>query len=186
MKKYSIGIIAITCLIVAGCARQETPDEDVAPVVIETPTTGPVAQTPVGTSIPAATIAAVNVRITLSALAKTRLEAAQEAISVTGTYAGDPKASATAQAGPSGMIDLGKNTQQLAGEGSVVFEDDVIDKNRLALIDGEVQMTINVTSAKKSTPENLLACPFYWDTLANASKEPVQIHCTLATESASQ
>lgn len=185
MKKYRIGIIAITCLIAAGCARQEAPDEDVAPSSIETPA-GPPAQAPTGPSIPAATIAPVNVRITLSPLAKAGLEAAQEGISVAATYAGDPKASAAAQAGPSGMIDLGKNTQQLSGEGAVVFEDDVIDKNRLALIDGEVQLTINVISAKKSTPENLLACPFYWDTLANAGKGTVQIHCTLVTESASQ
>lgn len=181
MKKQNIGAIALTCMIVLGCARQEAPVEDTGAPAAETTATARV-EAP----IPAATIAPVNVRITLSPAAKARLEKAKEQISVTATYAGDPKESALAQAGPSGMLDLGKNTQLLPGEGTTVFEEDVIDKKRLALIDGEVQLTVNVTSAKSSVPENLLACPFYWDTLAAAGEGPVEIHCSLISENASE
>ena len=89
------------------------------------------------------------------------------------------------QAGSSGMIDLGKNSQILPGEGAVIFEEDVIDPARLALTEGEVQLTINVTSSKTSGAKNFLACPFYWDTLANAGSGTVDIHCSVIGEAAS-
>lgn len=168
-------LIFITVL---GCARQETPDEatgqaDTGSARLEK-STDPV--------IPAATISPVNVRIALSPLAKDRLAAETTLILIEATYSGDPKESAVALAGPSGMIDLGKNTKTLAGEGTVVFEQDVIDQALLDKTDGEVQLTINVTSEKTSAAENFLACPFYWETLAEAGRETVEIECSVIGE----
>jgi hypothetical protein len=80
------------------------------------------------------------------------------------------------------MIKLGENKQTLDGAGSITFKDDVIDKSRLEFIVGEVQLTVNVTSSKTSTPDNLLACPFYWKTLAEASQEKVLITCKALSE----
>lgn len=178
MNTTKFSLIALTCLIALGCARQEVDDDVVgAAPAVEAPATQPPQ-----VDIPAATIASVNVRITLSAAAKARLESEKEEISVAATYAGDPKEGAIAQAGPSGMIELGKITKLLSDEGSVVFEKDVIDEKRLALTEGEVQLTINVTTAKKSGSENFLACPFYWDTLEAASKETIDINCELISE----
>ena len=180
MNQLKFASIAFACLIAFGCARQEAPDANGAGPEAEV-----AAQATPQVEIPAATIAPVNVQITLSPAAKAGLESAKEEISVAATYSGDPKESAIALAGPSGMIDLGKNTQLLSTEGTVVFNQDVIDEKRLAQTEGEVQLTINVTSAKKSGPENLLACPFYWETLAEAGKETVKIHCTLISEAGS-
>ncbi len=181
MNKIRFGVIALSCVIALGCARQEDP-ADQAAMAAAAGDASVAAEPRPPAVIPKATIAPVNVRITLSPAAKARLESAKEEISIAAVYAGDPMESTMGQAGPSGMIDLGKNTQLLPGEGSVVFEEDVIDPKRLALTEGEVQLTINVTTAKKSGTENFLACPFYWDTLEAAGKETVEINCKLTSE----
>ena len=52
----------------------------------------------------------------------------------------------------------------------------------MKLVEGEIQLMINVTSSKLNTPNNLLACDFYWKPLGEASKAPVNIACKPASE----
>lgn len=181
MNKNILAASLIFALVVTGCARREEPEP-------ETPATAPLseaaAQAEAEKQVPVATIAPVNVQITLSPAAQELLKSKTEKVLIAATYSGDPKASEQAQkmADASGTIKLGENKKTLDGAGSVTFQKDVLDKAKLDFILGEVQLTINVTSSKTSTSENLLACPFYWETLAVASKASVQIACTTMAE----
>lgn len=181
MNKSTLALALLATLAVAGCARQE----EAEPTAAEAPAPAMASEAEAEKLVPKATIAPVNVEITLSSQAQALLKSKSETVQVVATYAGDPRASEQAQkmADPqSGMIKLGENKQTLDGAGNVVFEDDVIDKSRLDSIVGEVQLTINVTSTKTSSSENLLACPFYWKTLAEAGKEQIKIACTTFAE----
>ena len=182
MNNSTLALALLAILAIAGCARREEtePASDG-----KSPAPAPMSTAEAEKLVPKATIAPVNVEITLSPAARALLTSKSEKVSAVATYSGDPRASEQAQkmADPqSGMIKLGENKQTLDGAGKVVFEDDVIDKSRLDSIVGEVQLTINVTSTKTSSSENLLACPFYWKTLAEAGKEQIKIACTTFAE----
>lgn len=179
MNKNIFVATLIAALIATGCARRE----ETEPVDVATDSAIPT-EAEVEKQIPAATIAPVNVQVTLTPQAEAALKAKSEKVLVVATYSGDPRASELAQkmADASGMIKLGENKQTLDGAGSITFQDDVIDKSRLDFTLGEVQLTINVTSSKTATAENLLACPFYWETLAEASKQTVKIDCKAMSE----
>lgn len=182
MNKYTLTLTLLTALTLAGCARREEAEPEPA---VTPETTAPLTVEQEENLVPKATIAPVNVTVTLSQQAQDLLKAKGEKVMVDATYSGDPRASEDAQkmADPqSGMITLGENKRTLDGAGKVTFADDVIDKSRTNFIVGEVQLTINVTSAKTAVSENLLACPFYWKTLAEASKENIQIACTTFSE----
>lgn len=179
MNKKTFTALLIAALAASGCARREEEPETPA-----TENPAPTSEAEAEKLVPKATIAPVNVQVTLSPQAEAALKSKAEKVLVVATYSGDPSASEQAQkmADASGMIKLGENKQTIDGAGSVTFQDDVIDKSRLDYIVGEVQLTINVTSAKTSAPENLLACPFYWKTLAEASQEKVLITCKALAE----
>jgi len=179
MNKNIFVASLIAALITTGCARRE----EAEPVEVEAETATPTTEE-VEKQVPAATIAPVTAQIMLTPAAEAALKSKAEKVLVVATYSGDPRASEQAQnmVDPSGMIKLGENKQTLDGAGSVTFQDDVIDKSRLDFTLGEVQLTINVTSSKTATPENLLACPFYWETLAEASKQVVKIECKAMSE----
>lgn len=170
----------IAASVVTGCARREEAEPETLAVETATPSS----QADIEKQVPAATIAAVTVQVTLTPQAEAALKAKSEKVLLVATYSGDPKASELAQkmVEPSGMIKLGESKLTLDGAGVVTFQDDVIDKSRLEYTLGEVQMTINVTSSKSVTPENLLACTFYWETLAEASKKTVKIACKALSE----
>lgn len=182
MNKTTLALALLATVAIAGCARQEEAEPAAA---TESAAPAPTSQAEAEKLVPKATIAPVTVEITLSPQAQALLKSKGEKVAATATYSGDPRASEQAQKmvdPQSGMIKLGENKQMLDGAGSVVFQDDVIDKSRTDAILGEVQLTINVTSAKTASSENLLACPFYWKTLAEASQERIQIACTTFAE----
>lgn len=181
MNKNLLVTSLLAVLAISGCARREEAEpEDAA----ASQATGANSHEEIEKQAPAATIAPVNVQVALTPAAEAALKSKSEKVLVVATYSGDPRASEQAQkqADASGTIKLGENKQVIDGAGSVTFQDDVIDKSRLALTFGEVQLTINVTSSKNATPENLLACPFYWETLAEASKQVVKIECKAMSE----
>lgn len=172
----------IFALVATGCARREEAEPEATVSSAEVSATK--TQEEVEKQVPVATIAPVKVQVTLTSQAEAALKSKSEKVSIVATYSGDPKASEPAQkmADPSGMIMLGEAKQTLDGPGTVTFQDDVIDKSRLGYTVGEVQLTLNVTSSKTATPDNLLACGFYWETLAEASKKAVQITCKAMSE----
>lgn len=182
MNNKILAFALLAAVVAAGCARQEEAEPAVA---AEQTSSAPVSTVEAEKLVPKATIAPVTVEVTLSPQAQALLKSKSEKVAVLATYAGDPRAEEQFQkmADPqSGMVKLGENKQTLDGAGKVVFEDDVIDKAKLDAIVGEVQLTINVTSAKTAASENLLACPFYWKTLAEAGREQIKIACTTFDE----
>ena len=182
MNKNLLITSFIAVMAISGCARREDaePATDAAPPQAASANT----REEIEKQAPPATIAPVKVQITLTPAAEAALKSKSEKVMVVAAYSGDPRASEQAQklADTSGTIKLGENKQLLDSAGSLTFQDDVIDKSRLGFTFGEVQVTINVTSSKSATPENLLACPFYWETLAEASKQPVKIDCKAMSE----
>lgn len=182
MSKAHIFISLLAATTLLGCSRRE----EAEPTVVDQPTAAaPLSEVEAEKLVPKATIAPVKVSVTLSPAAQALLNSKSEKISVIATYSGDPMSTEQAQkmTDPiSGMIKLGESQKILDGAGSLVFQDDVIDKSRLDSIVGEIQLTLNVTSTKSSGAENLLACPFYWKPLAEASKESIRIDCTTFQE----
>lgn len=175
---FLISLLLVTQI---GCSRRE----ETLPAATDQPTVEHLTEIETEKLVPKATIAPVNIRVALSPAAQALLNSRSEKVLITATYSGDPMSTERAQkmADPvSGMIKLGEAQKTLDGPGSLVFEEDVIDKSRLDSIVGEIQLTLNVTSTKTMGTENLLACPFYWKPLAEASKENILIECTTFQE----
>ena len=171
---------AMLLVLVSGCARQESEEEAVvAPPVTAT---APVAAEEDYSHLPPPVVAPVKLEVTLSPKAQAELSKLSEGIVVEAVYAGDPVPAASTQTNEFGLLDLGKATKELKGAGTVTLAEDVIDRSKLDLIIGQPQIMLNVRSAKKATPNNILACQFYWESVATASKQTVQIPCSLLSE----
>lgn len=119
MNKKTFTAALIAALVVTGCARREEEPETPA-----TETPAPTSEAEAEKLVPKATIAPVNVQVTLSPQAEAALKAKSEKVLVVATYSGDPSASEQAQkmADASGMIKLGENKQTLDGAGSITFK----------------------------------------------------------------
>lgn len=167
-----------------GCARREaTDDAATADANAETPAeSAPPANAPPAAPPPSPEITPVTVAITLSPAAEAQMKATSESIAIEVSYGGDPADGATAELNDFGLIELGKVQRELKGAGTVLLTEDVIDKSKLDQIVGQPQIMINAVSAKKGSAENILACPFYWDTLNTAGQAPVKIDCKLRSE----
>lgn len=183
MNASFISASLLVVLFITGCARREEAEPTNTPAPAPAMTEQQ-RQEVFEKTVPKATIAPVKVTVTLSPAAEAILKSKSEKILIDATYSGDPAASqqAQAQANEFGMVPLGENKRTLDAAGSVVFDDDVIDKSRTNLIVGQIQLTINVTSSKTSSPNNLLACPFYWKTLKEASADNIVIACKALSE----
>lgn len=172
-----------TCLLLglalAGCARREAEDETADAAA------GPQAAAKPEPPPPPKEVAAVRVEVTLSPQAEQKLKAAGETVQVEVIYGGDPAPGATLQPNELGMIELGKKVLELQGSGVVELPESEVDRSRLDQIVGQPQVMVNTTSGRKSTPQNLLACAFYWDTLSTAGRDGVKVPCKLLSEAGS-
>lgn len=180
MKASAILTTLLFAALLMGCARREAADDTTVPA--DTDVAAPAAGTAPAAPPPPPEITPVTVEITLSPAAEAQMKATSEAIAIEVTYGGDPAGNATADVNELGLIELGKVKRELKGPGTVLLTEDVIDKSKLEQIVGQPQIMINTLSAKKGSPENILACPFYWDTLSVAGKAPVKIDCKLRSE----
>lgn len=179
MKLFrSASIAVLIALAASGCARQESED---ATAASETAAAAPAAKP---LNLPPPEITPVTVQVTLSPKAEAELKKTGETIVLEATYGGDPKPESESKANELGLIELGKKKLELKGAETVTFAEDVIDKSRLGLILGQPQIMLNAVSGKKSSPQNILGCKFYWDTLATAGKATVQLPCKLLSEGA--
>lgn len=172
MKSQTITAALLCIAFVSGCARRETEDE--APAANEAAVAPTVAEAPP----PPKEVAAVKVEVSLSAEAEQKLKAAGEGVQVEVVYGGDPAPGASLQPNELGMIELGKKVLELDSSGSVELPESEVDRSRLDQIVGQPQIMVNTTSTRRSTPQNLIACGFYWDTLSKAGSEGVKIACT--------
>ncbi len=72
--------------------------------------------------------------------------------------------------------------RELTGAGSADFDGTGFLSDRLDLLQGQPQVNINVYSGRKSSPDNLLDCDTFQDTLSVAAEVPIALHCKLITE----
>ncbi len=128
-------------------------------------------------------IFAFDVRITLSDLAAERLKTTREGIVVSAYYTGDPLPSAENRANQIGTIDLGAENREVIGaEGLVRITGKKVDLRRLDWIKGPVMLNVNVYSARRTNPDNILSCDFFDGKLSSAVRKTPTLHCTLIEE----
>jgi uncharacterized protein YecT (DUF1311 family) len=127
----------------------------------------------------------IDVNVTLSKKAAAKLAAAKEGIVVLADYYGDPKKSAETHANEIGQISLeqqGEKVEISGTGGHVHISGSKVDAKRLDWLSGPVRVNVNVASARKSGPDNLLSCDFIDGPLSNVQKQAVTLHCALIEE----
>ena len=182
--------VILAMLAFAGCSRE--PAGTAQPASTATPATAAVPATatqPAAVAQPApatgpATTAFANYRVevALSPAAQAKLAKAKETIVIAADYYGTPTAAAAGQANEVGQLDLGKAEHELAQAGAADFDANGFMAERLGLVEGAPEVNINVWSGRHSSPDNLLDCEFFQDTLAVAAQAPIQLHCKLIGE----
>ena len=126
-----------------------------------------------------------EVRISLSARAAAELRRLSEGIVVSAQYYGYPLPAKKQYGDQVGQIQLGTERITIPGkDASVVIHGDKVNQKRIPWLDGPASVNVNVFSARRSGPDNILACDFFDGNLADAQKHPIEIHCSLITENA--
>lgn len=126
---------------------------------------------------------AFDVRISLSTKAAAKLAALSEGVIIYASYYGAPVPLAEKHADEVGQIDLGHEEIETQGKaGTVHITGAKVDHSHLPWIKGPVLLNINVYSARRRGPDNILACDFFDGELRNAVRQPVSLHCSLITE----
>lgn len=168
--------------VLAACQREPTPP----------PTAVPAVNAPADAT--ASRASAFTVEITLSPAARKRLSNPRESLIVSADYFGYPSAQALAQRVPGSenpwftlhhaQVELENPSQ----DGSVTahFPAIALDAAKLAWTDapGAPQVNVNVFSGRRSSPDNLLDCGMFQDTLAVAARAPIRLRCGLIGEPA--
>lgn len=122
------------------------------------------------------------VDLTLSPKAAALLKARHEGIVVSAMYSGDPLPAWTRKADEEGMIDLGNEIVTVAGvAGRATITGNKVLRAHLAWAKN-IQVLINVYSARRSSQDNLLDCGIFEDTVAKAQARPIAISCKLIGE----
>lgn len=171
--RYALPTLMLLAVVAAACERQPAPVATEAPAA--TPTTSAAADN------------AFAVAVGLSPAAQQRLAATRETLIVAADYFGFPSAAAQAQRVPGSenpWLTLHRAQVELPGAGTARFPAVVLDPAQLAWTDrpDAPQVNINVYSGRKSSPDNLLDCAMFQDTLAVAARAPIRIDCKLIDE----
>jgi len=185
MKRFErfLPAIAIACaLAVTACQRES------APASASTPTT-PAATAPRSSG---PTSNAFDVEITLSRAAREHLVAQRESLIAGAEYFGYPSARAQEAHVPGSenpwltlhreQIEL--EGAQLDGTPTARFPAVTFDPEQLAWTEAPdaPQVNINVYSGRRSSPDNMLECGMFQDTLAVAARTPIRLSCGLIGE----
>jgi hypothetical protein len=126
-----------------------------------------------------------HVQITLSAKATVRLRKSSEGIIASARYYGYPNPGWEKYADEVGQIPVGAELVQLPGNnGSVVIKGTKVNRKRLPWLQGPPSVNVNVFSARRSGPDNILTCDFFDGNVSDAQEHPIAIHCSLIEENA--
>lgn len=125
-----------------------------------------------------------SVKVDLSPAAAERLAALGETITVWTLWHGQPTAAARKHADREGKIDLATEDVSLPGTGGIaVVTGRNVDPRHVARIrDRDVRVDVDVVSAARKHPYNLLACTVLGGSLAKLPPSPIPIHCRLIEE----
>ena len=179
-------VLAASIASIAACQR--TPESAMSESAVAASTTP-------ATNSTHATITALNafdVEITLTPAARERLVSQRESLIVSAEYFGYPTARAQQQRVPGSenpWLTLHRRQVELDGgrlNGTPVahFLAVALDAKQLAWTEapGAPQVNLNVYSGRRSSPDNLLDCTMFQDTLAVASRAPIRLACGLIGE----
>lgn len=124
-----------------------------------------------------------SVIVTLTPMAAERLTREREGVVISAWYYADPKRGAEGRANPAGLIDVGTEEIRLDGAGGQAHVSGAtIDPATFGLIGGPLNVNVNVWSARRSVPDNVLACDFFDGLLTRAQVAPVELRCGLIAE----
>jgi hypothetical protein len=122
--------------------------------------------------------------VTLSPQAEAQLASLQEKITVWALWSGQPTKAAKKQVDEEGKIDLGTEEVTLpASGGHAEFTGRSVKPGRIGWVkDRDVQILVNVYSARLSGPNNILNCDIFDGSVTAARATPPQIVCKLIEE----
>lgn len=123
----------------------------------------------------------ITVDIALTAKAAETLAARHEGMVLMVDYYGWPKKGAEKHGDEVGRIDFGPDEViGVAGKsGRHHIPAAELDPKRLGWVEGPVHVNVNVASARRSGPDNLLACDFIDEPLGDAEAAVVTLRCGL-------
>jgi len=119
-----------------------------------------------------------RIDLSLSAKAASELARLHEGIVVAASYYGDPKPAFAKK------IDLGREEITVEGvAASVDVTGRTVEQGHVKwLADGKVMLNVNVYSARRGGPDNILDCDFFDDALTLAQQAPLKLNCKLIGE----
>jgi hypothetical protein len=127
-----------------------------------------------------------EVDVMLSAKAAAKINLSKEHITVSASWFGDPTKAAADKVDPIGHIDVTREEIDIAANPGVVhLTAPKADPTRLEWIEGPVSVNVNVYSARRKGPDNILACDFFDGLLSSAQRAPITLHCSLIEENVS-
>jgi hypothetical protein len=127
--------------------------------------------------------ASFDIQISLSSKAASKLASLSEGIVVSATWSGNPRSGAERLANQAGQIDLGRQTIELSGRPQTAhITAPHPAQGLLGEIQGPVELNVNVYSARRSGPDNILNCDFYDGNQQDVLHKPLAVHCSLITE----
>ena len=124
------------------------------------------------------------VNLTLDDVAAAELRASGERVKLIADYYWTPNSG-----GPShdenefgyvlGGYPIGEEVHEVLGAGRVAFRGSTRRSTRVRSGDGETNVLINVVSARRTDPLNILECGVYEGSLTVASTQGIDIHCSM-------
>lgn len=127
-----------------------------------------------------------DINVTLSKKAAAELAAEKEGIVAFASYFGDPKQSAEKHGNEIGQISVSPEDEdvEISGSGGHAhISGTKVDTRTLQWVEGDVEVNVNVATARKSNPPNILDCDFIEGAVADVRKNaPITLHCYLIEE----
>ena len=127
---------------------------------------------------------AFRVEVTYSANALRTLRDRHEGVVASASYYGDPSRSGKAHTDEVGQIDVGQEqvTQSGAAPSFQITGRDVSASALRWVRGGKVEVNVNLFSARRSGPDNILDCTFFQNSIVVARARPVRLQCKLIGE----
>jgi hypothetical protein len=133
---------------------------------------------------PARPAAGFTINIAYSPRAAAEMARRHEALTVAAYYQGEPTRAARRHANEEGLVDLGDETQTIPGRaGPVTVTGRNLQVARLAwLRPGTLRVNVNLYSARRSGPDNILDCGIVEGLLPQIAGRTHQVRCKLIGE----
>ena len=181
-------VLAAFVIFGASCARQGSEEYDAnaaadsGDAVVDESAERGAHEAELRDALPPPEITPVDITVNLSPAAKAHFASSGETIQLEAVYGGDPTQEGQSRTNELGVVELGRVRREVKDGEKVTLSEDVLDKRLLEMTIGQPQLMINVKSGGKSSANNVLACDFYWETLAVAGANGVSINCKLLSE----